>query len=65
MKILKLLAALLLTMYLLVACGGDSDEHAGDAATEEEHAGDAAETKEHAGDEAEKKEHAGEEAEEK
>jgi len=60
MKILKLLAALLLTMYLLAACGGDSDEHAGDAATEEAEA-----AKEHAGEEAEKKEHAGEAAEEK
>ena len=33
MKILKLLAALLLTMYLFVAFAGDK-EHAGDAAEE-------------------------------
>ncbi|QMU62169.1 MAG: hypothetical protein GKR92_10870 [Gammaproteobacteria bacterium] len=64
MNIMKLLATLLLTMYLLVACSSDNHEHAGDEA-EKEHAGDAADTKEHAGDEAEKKEHGGEAAEEK
>jgi len=64
MNILKLLATLLLTMYLLVACGDDNQEHAGDEATEE-NAGDEAEKKEHAGDEVEKKEHGGEAAEEK
>jgi ABC-type Fe3+-citrate transport system substrate-binding protein len=64
MNILKLLAMLLLTMYLLIACSSDNHEHGGEAATEE-HAGDAAEKKEHGGEEAEKKEHGGEAAEEK
>jgi len=64
MKFFKLLAALLLCMYLLAACGGDSNEHAGDSA-DKEHAGEEAEEAEHAGEEAEKKEHGGDAAEEK
>jgi len=62
MKIMKILAAFMLTMYLLVACSSDNHEHGGDAASEE-HAGE--EAAEHAGEEAEKKEHGGEAAEEK
>jgi len=61
MNVLKLLAALLLAMYLTVACTSDNHEHGGDTA-EEEHAGEEAE---HGGDEAEKKEHGGDAAEEK
>jgi len=64
MKLMKLLAAALFSMLLLVACGSDNHEHAGDSA-EAEHGGEASETAEHAGDEAEKKEHGGEPAEQK
>ncbi len=60
MKIMKFLATLLLTMYLLVACSSDNHEHAGDSA-DKEHAGEEAKKKEHAGEEAE---HGGEAAEE-
>ncbi len=64
MNIMKLLATLLLAMYLLVACSSDNHEHAGNE-VEQEHAGESAETKEHGGEAAKKKEHAGEAAEEK
>ncbi len=74
MKFFKLLTALFLSTFLVVAYAGEhagktaeeKKEHAGDAAEKKEHAGDAAEKKEHAGDAAEKKkEHAGDAAESK
>lgn len=54
MKFMKLLATMLLTMYLMVACSSGNHEHAGNSAE-----------KEHAGEEAEKKEHGGKAADEK